>query len=215
MQSKVILASTMVLIVVPMVIMFFNEFAGAPLKERLCLSLFQSITPRTAGFNTADLGAMSQSGHMLMIVLMLIGGSPGSTAGGIKTTTAAVLFANTLAVFNRKKNARLFGRRIEDDTVKSAATLLSMYLAMVLIGSFIISVAEDLPILPCLFETSSAIGTVGLSLGITPTLGPLSRAVLIALMFFGRVGGLTLMFAALSKKGYEASQSPVEKIAVG
>ena len=215
MQSKAILVTTAILILLPALFLFFGDFRAFPLKERLCLSLFQAITPRTAGFNTADLPAMSSAGKAMTVALMLIGGSPGSTAGGMKTTNIAVLFANALAVFRRKKHAQLFGRRIEDGIVKTAATLLTMYLCLVLAGTFLISTAESLPFGTCMYETASAIGTVGLSMGITPALGPVSHLVLIVLMFFGRVGGLTLMFAAVSNKNAEVSLCPVEKINVG
>ncbi len=213
-QSKVILLSTSVLILLPAALFFFNDFAAYPLKERICMSFFQSITPRTAGFNTADLGAMSSAGRVVMIILMLIGGSPGSTAGGIKTTTAAVLLANGLSVFRRRSGVQMMGRRIEDGVVKSAATLLYLYFALSVGGAMVISIHEGLPFGPCMFETASAIGTVGLSLSLTPTLGILSRLILIFLMFFGRVGGLTLIFAAVSVKQTE-SHCPVEKITVG
>ena len=157
---------------------------------------------------------MSGPGRAMLIVLMLIGGSPGSTAGGMKTTTVAVLLANALAVFRRRKNAQMFGRRIEDGVVKTAAALLSMYLCLVFAGAFLIRTFEALPVGTCLFETASAIGTVGLSMGITPALGTASHLILIALMFFGRVGGLTLMYAAVSNKQMEIAQYPVEKINV-
>ncbi len=215
MQSKAILVTTAVLILSAFAFLFFLDFSDLPLKERLCVSLFQAVTPRTAGFNTADLTKLSGAGRALTVVLMLIGGSPGSTAGGMKTTTAAVLLANALAVFRRKKNAQMFGRRIEDCTVKNAATLLTMYLFLAFAGAFILSAAEALPVGTCLFETASAIGTVGLSMGITPALGTASHLVLIGLMFFGRVGGLTLMFAAVSSRSAEVSMCPVEKIHVG
>ena len=215
MQSKVVLSATTLLILIPTALLFFIEFRAYPLKERFCLSLFHAVTPRTAGFNTADISSMTSAGRALTVVLMMIGGSPGSTAGGMKTTTAAVLFANAISVFRRKKNAKLFGRRIEDSAVKSAATLLMMYLIFALSGSFLISAVENIPVGTALFETSSAIGTVGLSMGITPSLGSVSRLVLISLMFFGRVGGLTLMFAAVNIRGAEVSQYPAEKIAVG
>ena len=214
-QSKTVLSVTALLIVFPSILFFFHDFASFPLKERICLSLFQAVTPRTAGFNTADLSAMTSAGRMLIIVLMLIGGSPGSTAGGFKTTTAAVLSANALSIFQRRKNVRLFGRHIEDQVIKSASTLLLMYLILTLTGGAVISMAEGLDAGICIFETASAAGTVGLSLGITPHLGLLSHLILIFLMFFGRVGGLTLMYAAITRKGTEVSQCPVEKINVG
>ncbi len=215
MQSKVVLVTTGILIVGPMLFLFLFEFAGSSLKDRIFLSLFQAVTPRTAGFNTADLTSLTGAGSMLMILLMLIGGSPGSTAGGMKTTTVAVLLSNAFSVFRRKKSAQLFGRRIEDGTVKNAATLLMLYLAMPAIGAAVISMVDQIPVFVCLFETVSAIGTVGLSLGITPSLSLVSHLILIVLMFFGRVGGLTLIYAAISSKNADISQRPVEKIVVG
>ena len=149
------------------------------------------------------------------LALMLIGGSPGSTAGGLKTTTIAVLLTTAISTFRRRENANLFGRRIDDDVVKNAATISLMYITLCCTGGLIISVSEGLPMLTCLFETASAVGTVGLSLGITPELNLLSRSVLILLMFFGRVGGLTLIFAALSSAQKKVSKLPKEKITVG
>lgn len=215
MQSKVVLATTGALITGPFLLLFLFEYSGSPLKERFLLSLFQAITPRTAGFNTASLGNLSEAGSTLLIVLMLIGGSPGSTAGGMKTTTAAVIFANVTAVFRRKKSIELFGRRIEDSTLRSAVTLFTMYLTLPLIGAVMISTADSLPLGTCFFETVSAIGTVGLSMGITPSLSVFSHLVLIFLMFLGRVGGLTMIYAAINSCSANVSQRPFEKIVVG
>ena len=215
MQSKVILCSTAVLIVLPTALFFFAQFREGSLLERLCLSLFQAVTPRTAGFNTADLSTLRPLGRTVMIALMLIGGSPGSTAGGMKTTTAAVLLANALTVFRRGKSISLFGRRLEDGVVNNAGALLLLYLTLPLAGAVLLSEAEGLPMGKCLFETASALGTVGLSLGLTPTLGALSRMVLIVLMFLGRVGGLTLIYAMFSSRRVEVSRRPIEKIMVG
>ena len=215
MQSKVIITTTFILILLPAVLYFLHDFAAYPLKERLSLAFFQAVTPRTAGFNTADLSSMTSTGRTVMIALMLIGGSPGSTAGGIKTTTIAVLAANTIGIIRRKKNVKMFGRRIEDSIVKTAAALLTLYLCFAIASACVISAIENLPIGTCLFETVSAIGTVGLSLGLTPSLGLISHIILILLMFFGRVGGLTLLFAAINSNGVEFSQYPIEKIHVG
>jgi len=146
---------------------------------------------------------------------MLVGGSPGSTAGGMKTTTISVLFANLLASFRRKEDAQLFGRRIDGKAVRNAATILMMYVMLFFSGAVIISVAEGLPIGTCLFETASAVGTVGLTLGITPSLGGVSQIVLMILMFLGRVGGLTLIYAALSGTHKNLSKLPKERITVG
>lgn len=215
MQSKVILTTTALLILLPAVFFFFVEFADMPMKERIFISLFQSVTPRTAGFNTADLDLMTGAGRAIIIVLMLIGGSPGSTAGGMKTTTFAVLIANAFASFLRKENPQFFGRRIETKAVKNAATILMMYVTLFFSGAVIISVVERLPIDACLFETASAVGTVGLTMGITPNLGIISQCVLMILMFLGRVGGLTLIYAALSGTHKNLSKLPQERIIVG
>ncbi len=215
MQSKVILLTTGLLILLPALFFFFVDFADMTIKERIFSSLFQSVTPRTAGFNTANLTVMTGASQAIIIVLMLIGGSPGSTAGGMKTTTFAVLISNTLASFRRKEDPQFFGRRIESKAVKNAATILMMYVLLFFSGAIIISVAEGLPIGTCLFETASAVGTVGLTMGITPSLGILSQCVLMILMFLGRVGGLTLIYAALSGTHKNLSKLPQERITVG
>lgn len=215
MQSKVILCTTAVLLVVPAVYFYFYEFPALEPGRRILCSLFQSVTPRTAGFNTVDLTSLRETGQSVIILLMLVGGSPGSTAGGMKTTTVAVLLATAFSTFRRKENAHFFGRRIDDDVVKNAATIGLLYIALFFFGGLAISMAEGLPMLTCLFEAASAVGTVGLSLGVTPGLGTLSRLILILLMFFGRVGGLTLIFAALSGTQKQVAKLPQEKITVG
>ena len=215
MQSKVILMTTGVLILLPALYFFFFEFGNAPIGERILLSAFQAITPRTAGFNTADLTALGEVGTAVTILLMLVGGSPGSTAGGMKTTTLAVMFSTAIAVFRRREHTHFFGRRIQDETIRSAATIFMMYLVLFLTGGFIISLSEGLPLLTCLFETASAVGTVGLTLGITPSLGMVSRTILILLMFIGRVGGLTLVFSAVSANQGNTARLPQEKLTVG
>ena len=205
-QSKVILCVTFALIVLPAAYFYAFELSDAlPVGERVLSALFQSI----------DLTALSEVGQMVLVMLMLIGGSPGSTAGGMKTTTLAVLLFSAAAVFSRREEPRCFGRRIEGDALRNAAAILLLYLSMFLLGGLTISAMEDLPVVDCLFEAASAIGTVGLTLGLTPGLGGPSRAILIALMFFGRVGGLTLIFAALAGKRPCASKLPREKITVG
>lgn len=215
MQSKIILLTSALLIVLPGLYFFFFEFSSLPVKERILESLFQAVTPRTAGFNTADLTAISQTGSAVLIVLMLVGGSPGSTAGGMKTTTLAVLLSTAISVFRQREYSHFFGRRIEDRTVRNAITILMMYLVLFLTGGLILSRLESLPLLVCLFETASAIGTVGLTMGITPALGQISRLILILLMFVGRVGGLTLIFSAVSGNRGSTARLPQEKLTVG
>lgn len=215
MQSKVILTISAILIFLPALYFFFFQYNNDAMDKRIFSSMFQAVAPRTAGFNTTDLTAITGAGQYIIIILMLIGGSPGSTAGGMKTTTVAVLFSNALAVFRRKEESHFFKRRIDDSIIKHAATVLMLYITLFSAGALIINIAEGIPISSCLFETASAIGTVGLTLGITPSLGVVSQGVLILLMFFGRVGGLTLIYAALAGVSKNVSKLPKEKIMVG
>ncbi|MBO4308957.1 MAG: Trk family potassium uptake protein [Clostridia bacterium] len=215
MQSKVIILITLSLIVLPAVFFYFVEFTDLPAGKRLLASLFQSITPRTAGFNTVDLNSMNDAGLLLMIPLMLIGGAPGSTAGGLKITTLAVLIASVISIFRKRDNAQLLNRRVSDETVKHAAAIFMIYISLFFAGGLTICAVEGLPLRDCLFETASAVGTVGLSLGLTPTLGTVSKAILILLMFFGRVGCLTLIYATLGKNIKNGSKLPLDKITVG
>lgn len=217
MQSKVILVTTGILLVVPMVYFYFCEFSGwdMTIGERLLASAFQSVTPRTAGFNTVDFGKMCQGSLGLIIILMLIGGSSGSTAGGMKTNTLAVLVSSAISVFKRREDTNLFKRRIETDTIHRASAILMLYIALFLTGGIAISSIEGLPLIDCMFEVASAIGTVGLTTGITTQVGLASKIILMLLMFFGRVGGLTFIYAAYMNPKKSFSKMPVEKISVG
>lgn len=213
-QSKLVILTTLFLIIVPAIYFYHFEFAYLHGSSRVLSSLFQSVTTRTAGFNTADFSAMSEVGQATCVILMLIGGSPGSTAGGMKTTTIAILLISTIAIFKQENEAHIFNRRIDMQFVKNAITIFMLYVAIFFIASFFICKIEDLPLLTICFEVSSAIGTVGLSHSITPTLSDVSRVIVIFLMFFGRVGGLTFIYAivpTLNKKAGYIS----EKIAVG
>ncbi len=215
MQSKVILAVTAFLVFGGALFFYLTDFADRSLPEGLLLSLFQSVTPRTAGFNTADLNAMSDTSVSLLTILMLIGGAPGSTAGGMKVTTVAVMFASIRAAICRDDHIHFFGRRIENSTLKNSVAVFMLYLSLSIGGAFAISLIEALPVQVCLFETASAIGTVGLTLGITHQLSSISQMILIVLMFFGRVGGLTLIYAALSETRGSVSKLPQDKLTVG
>ena len=215
-QTKVVLVTTAALIFLPGIFFYFDGIAaGGTACERWLAAFFQSVTARTAGFNTVDLTEMSSASRMLLIILMLIGGSPGSTAGGIKTTTFAVLVANAFATFHRKDDVHFFSRRIDNLTVKNAATILVLYLSLLLVGALLISLIDHITLGNSLYETASAIGTVGLMIGITPELSGISHGILILLMFFGRVGGLTLIYAALSTTDPKVARLPMEKIMVG
>ena len=214
-QSKVILVTYFFLIAIPAVFFFVYEFRFHNMPERVWYSLFQAVTARTAGFNTANLSLMQGSSVGIMIVLMIIGGAPGSTAGGMKVTTIAVLVSNTFSIFSRQEDVHFFGRRIAKDVVRQAAALLMLYLLLAVGGAVALCALENQSLKICLFETGSAVATVGLSMGLTPTLGPISQLILIVLMFLGRVGGLTIMYAAVKNAGTVAAMRPVEKINVG
>ena len=214
-QSKVVLLSTAFLILLPALYFFFFEFSHLPMGERLLAALFQSVTPRTAGFNSAPLTAMRGSALAIMILLMLIGGSPGSTAGGMKTTTFSVLIANMLSVFRRGRDVECFERRLPSDVIKQASTVFVLYLSLFFGGALIISAVDGIGIGIALYETASAVGTVGLTLGVTPMLGGVSRCVLMVLMFMGRVGGLTVIYATVANDAGVNSKFPEERITVG
>lgn len=219
-QSKVVLTATSLLILIPAIWLFFVEFgrpewAGMSMKERVLASFFQSVTPRTAGFNTVDLSNLTQASQLILIGLMLTGGAPGSTAGGMKNTTMAVLLMTLISVFRRRDAVHCFHRRLDSGVVNLAVALGLLYIGLPTFSGIIISVIEGLPILACIFETSSAIATVGLTLGITTQLSTVSRFILIMLMYIGRIGGLTLIFATVSGIHSKSSRLPLDKISVG
>ena len=185
MQSKIILMTTVCLIVFPAFFFFACDLKNLPAGERLLAAMFQSVTTRTAGFNTIDISEMSEASKAVMILLMLIGGSPGSTAGGMY------------------------------HVIKNAATIAMLYFTLFFCGGVAISVYEGLPLLDCLYEAASAVGTVGLTLGVTPGLHVFSQVVLIILIYLGRVGGLTLIYAVFSGRNKGNAKLPLEKITVG
>ena len=215
MQSKIILMTTICLILLPAVFFSTCDLKNLPMGKRLLAAVFQSVTTRTAGFNTINISEMSEASKAVMILLMLIGGSPGSTAGGMKTTTFMVLILNAIATFRSQENAGAFGRRLEYHVIKNAATIAMLYFTLFFCGGIAISVYEGLPLLDCLYEAASAVGTVGLTLGVTPGLHIFSQVVLIMLMYLGRVGGLTLIYAVFSRRSKENARLPLEKITVG
>ena len=215
MQSKIILVTTACLILIPIIFFFTCDLKNLSAGNRLLAAAFQSVTTRTAGFNTIDISKMSEASKAVMILLMLIGGSPGSTAGGMKTTTFTVLLLNAIATFRSQENAGAFGRRLEYHVIKNAATIAMLYFTLFFCGGLAISIYEELPLLDCLYEAASAVGTVGLTLGITPKLHMFSQIVLIILMYLGRVGGLTLIYAVLSGRNRGNAKLPLEKITVG
>ena len=219
-HSKVVLAAAVALVVGGTLFMFLFEYGkpsmeGKNLGEQILCSFFQAVTPRTAGFNTMDLNQLSPSSQMLMVCLMFIGGSPGSTAGGIKTTTMTILLLTIWTEFKKRKDVELFKRRVEGEVIRHAACILMFYGSLAFVSSMIICAVEGIGAKEVIFEVVSALCTVGLSLGITAEVGVLSHVILILLMFIGRVGGITILIAFSSRLSAIPSKLPAEKIAVG
>ncbi len=219
-HSKMVLVISIVLAAAGALVIGILEWKGAlydglTVGERIHASLFQSVSVRTAGFNTVDLGQMTEGSLFVMICLMFIGGSTGSTAGGIKTTTFWILCISILATFRRKKNIEMFGRRMEEGITRTASCVFMTYLLLVGASGVIISATEKLPLLTALFESVSAMATVGLTLGITPYVGMVSKLLLAFLMLCGRVGSITMLLAFSSEKRVVNSRLPLEKVQVG
>lgn len=219
-QTKLVLVTTFCIILFPALFFFFYEmslpqWAELSLPEKVWAALFQSVTPRTAGFNTIDQTALSTESSIVTIILMLIGGSPGSTAGGIKTTSFAVMLLCTISFIRRKGGIEVFDRRLPGSVLPNAVTLVVLYFSGMLLGAMFISIRDGLPLLQCCYETTSAIATVGLSVGISSEASLPSRIVLIALMYLGRLGGLTLLYAMQRNYRAPLSRKPEESVTVG
>ena len=219
-QSKLILCTTAALLLGGFLFFALYEFRlpqwqGLTGQERVVAAAFQSVTPRTAGFNTVDLTQLSSPSLLLMILLMLTGGAPGSTAGGFKVTTLVILLLSVRAVFRRKDSAQCFGRRLPEDVLPSASAIFILYLLLFLASGVAICCLDGIPLMSALFETASAIGTVGLSLAGTAALSVPSRMILIFLMYFGRVGGLTMIYAVIAGGRSSGAQYPQERVTVG
>ncbi|MBQ4347824.1 MAG: Trk family potassium uptake protein [Firmicutes bacterium] len=218
-QTKLVLFTTAILLIGSIILIYLFErdgfLAGHNATERALLTAFQAVTTRTAGFNTVVLAELRPATIALMLGLMLIGGSPGSTAGGMKTTTVAVLALCIPCEFKKKKSIEVFGRRLDDMTIRRAGALIAMYICFMLFAAMAICAIDGISLSEAFFETASAIGTVGMSMGVTSSLSIVSQIILIGLMFFGRLGGLTILIAVSDAYDVIPSQKPLEKIAVG
>lgn len=218
-HTKLVLVSTAVLLVGGWALFLLFErnasLAGMSLPEQVLSSFFLSVTPRTAGFNAVDTAAMSESGNLLTNIFMLIGGSPGSTAGGIKTTTAAILLLNTISSARGLTRVNAFRFAIDRATLKQASSILLIYLGMSLTAALALCAIDPVSLKEGLFEVNSAIGTVGLSLGITPTLSAWSHVILILLMYAGRIGGLTFVLLFSEKRKEPPLDRPDGKLLIG
>jgi trk system potassium uptake protein TrkH len=203
-HTKIVLTINLALLVIGTIYLFFGEFLHAfqdfTMWQKLQVSFFQSVTPRTAGFNTINLNTLHPHCIYMMILLMFIGASPGSTGGGVKVTTFAVLLQSVTATLRGKYDVEFFERRIPQATVVKSIAIFIICLIVVSAGVLIMMRIEpDKSFLSLFFEVTSAFGTVGLSLGITPFLSYLGKLVIIGMMYLGRVGPLTLVLAVGAK----------------
>lgn len=218
-HTKIVLVSTLVLTFGGAFLFYFIErnhlFAEMTEMERFLNAMFCSVTPRTAGFNTVDNSCMTDGGKLLTIVLMFIGGAPGSTAGGVKVTTVVVLLVYLKATYTRTVGANIFGRRLEDAAISKAAAVFCTNLFLAMTASICICCVQNLNGIDALFETFSAISTVGMSAGLTASLNTFSRVVIILLMYLGRVGSLSFAMSFTDKKKIAHVMQPSEKINIG
>lgn len=218
-HTKLVLSVTAILLAVGWLGIYLTErnasMASLSEPQRLWASLFQSVTTRTAGATTVDQAALSDSGSLLSMMLMLVGGSPGSTAGGVKTTTMAVFLLCSWQLARNREDVTVFKRRIDNRIVRQAGAVICFYVAAVLLSTVIICAIEPFGMREVLYETVSAIATVGLSMNLTPLLGWGSKLLLVLLMYAGRLGGLSI-FLAMSESAERAPlERPVEKILIG
>lgn len=219
-HSKLMLIGTLALIVIGAVLFYFLEsnytMKDMNLGERILSSFFASVTPRTAGFNSIPLASMSEGGIFLTTVLMIVGAGPGSTGGGMKITTFVIILIGIVARVRNKENLNIFGRRLEEGALGTAATSAGIYMVLLFLGSMILC-AEGISMRDALYEAASGLSTVGLTLGITPTLPVISRMTILLLMYAGRVGSLAVIMAMSVKK--DAQQSNIkyvsEKVIIG
>lgn len=216
-HSRLVLMLSGCLIVIGMVLIFLlnrKEFSGLNLKEQLLTSWFQSVTPRTAGFNTFPINQLSGLSLLVITILMFIGGSPGSTGGGIKTITFFVVLYFSYLYCRGEKEFYIFKRRLREEVVIKSFVIFTVSIGFIILMSGFLKLSSNFGYKECLFETVSAFSTVGLSLGITPNLDNLSKILLIITMFLGRVGSLTLLTALLLKEPKEIKYL-VENVSVG
>jgi len=222
-HTKIVLQVSGVLILLGAVFIFILEFANPmtlgplPLGTKVLASFFQSVSPRTAGFNTINLAGMYDTTLLSMIVLMFIGASPGGTGGGIKTTTFISIVLSVLSTYRSDPHVVLEGRTLPKDVIRKAWAVTTSAAFLVFLILSILSYTENSDLLTVLFEVTSAFGTVGLSLGITPTLSVIGKMAIILTMFIGRLGPLTLAFVLSQKRDKQAAhvKYPDERILIG
>jgi len=219
-HTKITLVSTAALLIAGTVLYYIfesgNLLAGMSVKDKMLAAAFSSVTARTAGFNTIDTGALTNASKLLTMLLMFIGGSPGSTAGGIKTVTALILVVYVWSNLRESKGVHIFNRRLDDDVIRKASNVVVISLLMAVISVIFICFKQpSLPVEDVMFEVFSAIGTVGMSTGLTRDLSLASRIVIILLMYCGRIGSMSFALSFMERKKAAPVQLPVEKIMIG
>ncbi|MBR4099889.1 MAG: Trk family potassium uptake protein [Clostridia bacterium] len=218
-HSKIVITLTTTLLLLGAFLFFIFEhnelFSNMPIGTKLLNSFFSSVTPRTAGFNSVDIASLSESSKLLTVILMFIGGSSGSTAGGIKTTSLFVMIAFTISNIRGKDSITAFNKKITNEILNKALVITLINLCLALTGAFIICATEPVSLSNSLIETFSAISTVGLSAGLTSGLGMFSRIILMLLMFCGRVGSVSFATALFEKRTKAPVSYPTEAITVG
>ena len=218
-QTRLVLVSSAVLIFGGAALLWLMErshtAAGLSALEQIITSLFGSVTARTAGFNSVDTAAMSDGGKLVTMLLMFVGGSPGSTAGGVKTTTIAVILVMAASAVTHRSSPVLLGRRIPDGVLHKAVSVVVINLSFALVGTLILCGGQGLPLTDVLFECVSAIGTVGMTTGITRSLSTASAITITVLMFAGRVGSVSFAMALIERKARPAVTYPTENLTIG
>ena len=219
-HTRVVLSITPAIVLAPAALFFFLEhsasMSGMDTPTRLLASLFSAVTPRTAGFDTVATGSLSPGGSLLTLLLMFTGGNPGSTAGGAKTTTMLVLLMLAASILRREEDVTLFGRRLPNDLMRRACSIVIVYVLFALAGALSICAAQPaLPLPDVLIEVFSALNTVGMSTGITRELNAFSRLVLILLMYAGRLGSLTFALLIARHPSPPPLRCPEDRILIG
>lgn len=218
-HSKVVLITTGILILSGTLVLLGTEYNHAlknlPLGTKILAAYFQGVIPRTAGFNTIDLNGLNLSSQFFIVLLMFIGASPGSTGGGIKTSTLAILWVAVYSQLRGKKESEVFERHIETTDVLQAMTVVLLFTLTLVVMTFLLSLTRSGDLMPIIFEVASALGTVGLTLGLTPQLTAVAKVCIILTMFLGRVGPLTLGFALAYKERQADLRYPKGKIMIG
>lgn len=217
-HSKLMLVASAVLVLGGTILFWLSERNGvlADLSSggQVLGALFQSVTARTAGFNTVDLASLSGSGSLLMLVLMFIGAGPGSTGGGVKITTVVVCLLSLFSYARGKRETSVFNRRLDDNQIKRSAAGVTLYFVFAMAGCYLLTVQQPFALVDALFEIFSALSTVGLTTGVTQQLNSVNKMLLILMMYAGRIGSLTMIMAVVERLPARV-KDPIEHIVIG